>query len=220
MPVLLTVASMPVLAGQAQTASAYGSAFASAQPGGGTSLKSDPFELEDAIKELRLKCEDEARRLGGSTTLLGTVVSTTTSLLSTLLGLVDGLFAGTLSLAELRNRNADLYRYIDTYRSPLWPVLPTASFAQVLNPLNTVGSRTVLEAALDRSNLLGQFFTIALLNAAAGNRIDPTLLSVSQLKSMVFELNTKGYFEPTAGIRWDANKVVEWMNHSLGIRLA
>jgi hypothetical protein len=49
----------------------------------------------------------------------------------------------------------------------------------------------------------------ALLNGASGRT--SAVLNVSQVKSMWNEFITKGYFEPTAGVKWYAQSPVTVM---------
>lgn len=217
MPVLTTVATLPALATTAVTASAYGSVMASAKPGA-VEYRSNPFALGDAVSELRAAMKAEADRLArkrASASLLGVL----SNLISGLLGLVDSLFNGTTTTSELRTKDPDLYRFLDSYRSAMWPVSPTLSFSTAIGTVQSLGPKSLIDTAVDRSSSLGQYFVAAFLNSATGTRIDSQLLWPERVRTIAQELNYKGYFEPTAGVRWDSLKVLEWWRLSLGIRL-
>jgi hypothetical protein len=52
----------------------------------------------------------------------------------------------------------------------------------------------------------------ALLNASAGPPLTPaSILGVSYVKSVWASYATKGFFEPTAGIRWNGGQIVDWI---------
>lgn len=215
LPVLITAAHVPVLAAVPQTASAYGSVLASARPGQPI-YRSNPFTLSAAVTELRQKMDAEAQRLASQRSLLGGLLN---ALLSTLLGLVNGLFGGTTTVAELRVKSPDLYRFLENYRSDLWPVSPTLAFSTAIGQLQNYGNKTLFDVAVSTSSPLGQYFVCAYLNTSARDRIDPNLLWPERVRTIAWELNGKGYFEPTAGIRWDSIKVTEWWRLSLGLSL-
>ena len=211
LPLLVTAAHVPVLAAVPQTASAYGSVMASARPGQPI-YRSNPFPLSAAVAELRKAMDAEAKRLA-SRSLLGLL----TSLLSSLLSLVGSLFVGAKTVAQLRVESPDLYRFLENYRSDLWPVSPTLAFSTAIGPLQNFGNKALLDVAVAGNAPLGQYFVCALLNTSARDRIDPNLLWPERVRTIAWELNGKGYFEPTAGIRWDSTKVMEWWRLSLNL---
>jgi hypothetical protein len=59
---------------------------------------------------------------------------------------------------------------------------------------------------------LGRQITAALLNAAAG--LTP-VLSVTAVRDIWNEFVSKGYFEPTAGIQWDAAQIITYLNSTM-----
>jgi hypothetical protein len=59
---------------------------------------------------------------------------------------------------------------------------------------------------------LGRQITAALLNAAAG--LTP-VLSVTAVRAIWNEFVSKGYFEPTAGIQWDAAQIITYLNSTM-----
>jgi hypothetical protein len=59
---------------------------------------------------------------------------------------------------------------------------------------------------------LGRQITAALLNAAAG--LTP-VLSQTQVRNIWNEFVAKGYFEPSAGIQWDAAQIITYLNSTM-----
>ncbi len=52
----------------------------------------------------------------------------------------------------------------------------------------------------------------ALLNASTSPPLTPaTILSASLAKSIWASYATNGYFEPTAGVRWNSGQIVDWI---------
>jgi len=52
----------------------------------------------------------------------------------------------------------------------------------------------------------------ALLNASNGPPLTPTsILGVAYVKAIWSSYASKGYFEPTAGIRWSGGQIVDWI---------
>lgn len=215
-PLIVTALRHPVLAAGPQTASAYGSVMASAAADGGTSLVCSPFALSEALAEVKAALEAESRRLSSSGGLLATL---TFNLLNSLLGLVGLLFGGQLTVTQLGAKNPDLYRFLVNYRSARWPVSPAASFSSTIGTLSDFGPKALLDVAQQSTQPLGPYCVTAFLNASASGRIDPVLLSPEKVRAIAYELQARGYFAPTAGVRWDAHKVIEWWRVSLGLRL-
>lgn len=221
-PLLVTAIRNPVLAAVPQTASAYGSVLASAQTGQQLQTYSNPFTLSAAVAELRAAMDAQAKKLSsssGSGGLLGGLTSTVLNLLNTLLNAVSSLFTGKSTVAQLQKDQPALYDFLVTYRSAMWPVSPAAPFSPTIGNLQNFGTRTLLDVAVDSTAPLGQYFVASFLNASSAGRIDPLLLNPQKVKTIAYELNSRGFFEPTAGVRWDSGKVVEWWRLSLGVSL-
>lgn len=219
-PLLVTAASVPVLAAVPQTASAYGSVLASAKPSQPVYV-CNPFTLSAAMAELKAAMQAEANRLSQQSCggLLGFLLCTVTSLLNSLLGLITGLFGGTTSSSQLQSQSPQLYTFMTNYRSAMWTVSPTTLFSTAIGNLGAYGNMTLVDVASASTSPLGQYFVCAFLNTSATGRIDATLLSTAKVRTIAASLNSTGYFQPTAGIQWNSNKVVEWWTQSLGLRL-
>lgn len=215
-PLIVTAVRHPVLAAGPQTASAYGSVMASAAADRGAWPVSSPFALSEALAEVKAALEAESRRLSSSRGLLAAL---TIGLLNTLLGVVGLLFGGKMTVAQLGAEHPDLHRFLVNYRSAMWPVSPAASFGSTIGSLSDFGPRSLLDVAQQGTQPLGPYCVAAFLNASAHGRIDPILLSPEKVRAIAHELQARGYFEPTAGIRWDQHKVIEWWRLSLGLRL-
>lgn len=219
-PIVVTAVHVPVLATTAQTASAYGSVLASAQPGQ-PSYTSSPQPLSVFIAEVRAALDACAKRLSEQKSggLLGGLLNTVTSLLNSLLGLVNSLFSGLISVSQLKVQSPDLYKCLESYRSTLWRVSPVTLFSTAIGQLQNFGPMSLLDVALDSRAPLGQYFVAAYLNTTASGLISTQLLWPERVRTIAYELNSKGFFEPTSGIRWDSMKVVEWWRMSLGLML-
>lgn len=59
---------------------------------------------------------------------------------------------------------------------------------------------------------LGAHFVAAILNEKIGAT---HILSGSQLVNMFNEWNRRGFFEPTAGVKWYADKIVTYLQSTL-----
>ena len=64
----------------------------------------------------------------------------------------------------------------------------------------------------DKDNL-GSHIVAALLNAAAGKTTG--VLTVEKVKTMWTECQTKGYFEPIAGVKWTPAQVVAYLQSTM-----
>lgn len=64
----------------------------------------------------------------------------------------------------------------------------------------------------DKDNL-GAHVAAALLNAVSGKT--PNVLTVEKVKTMWSECQTKGYFEPIAGVKWSPAKVVAYLKTTM-----
>ena len=64
----------------------------------------------------------------------------------------------------------------------------------------------------DKDNL-GAHIVAALLNAAAGKTNG--VLTVAQVKTMWQECQTKGYFQPIAGVKWTPAQVVAYLKTTM-----
>jgi hypothetical protein len=112
-------------------------------------------------------------------------------------------------------------QYFGQWRSPYLPV--ATEIGSIIYPATLFGGPTtgfnagpfsdktmleVLNTDGGDAFALGRHITAALLNAAAG--LTP-VLTTSQVVGMWNEYVSKGYFEPTAGVHWDAAKVIEYL---------
>ena len=100
--------------------------------------------------------------------------------------------------------------------------LGTSSFNPDATPFNSVFSPSpyadsvtlldVLEAGGGPPNDVARHIVAALLNAAAG--LTP-VLEVHEVQNLWFEYSTKGYYEPTAGIKWYHEEIVEYLESTM-----
>lgn len=60
---------------------------------------------------------------------------------------------------------------------------------------------------------LGRYMVAAMLNAAAGRT--PVLTQVA-VRNMWNDLISRGYFEPTAGVRWGASELISYLRTTMG----
>jgi len=70
----------------------------------------------------------------------------------------------------------------------------------------------VLDESGGSYEALGRHIVAALLNAAAG--LTP-VLNQNGVRDMWNSYITRGYYEPTAGIRWDAEKIVTYIETTI-----
>jgi hypothetical protein len=66
--------------------------------------------------------------------------------------------------------------------------------------------------SFDKQNL-GMHLVAAYLNAMAGWT---SFLTVQRIQSMFSEWSSTGYFEPTAGVKWDAAQIVNYLRQTQG----
>jgi hypothetical protein len=95
-----------------------------------------------------------------------------------------------------------------------WPLDANALFSDYFNP-GLTGNNVKLKRVVDPSNgydPVARNCVAALLNASSGPPLTPSsILSLAKAKEIWSSYATRGYFEPTAGIRWDSAKIVDWM---------
>jgi hypothetical protein len=101
-----------------------------------------------------------------------------------------------------------------TTSSGHWPINSNALFSSYFGPALS-GSNVTLKKVVDPSNgydPVARNCVAALLNASSGPPLTPaSILSVAKAKEIWSSYATKGYFEPTAGIRWNSAKIVDWI---------
>lgn len=66
--------------------------------------------------------------------------------------------------------------------------------------------------SFDKQNL-GMHLVASYLNAMAGWT---SFLTVQRIQSMFSEWSSRGYFEPTAGVKWDAAQIVDYLQLTQG----
>jgi hypothetical protein len=103
--------------------------------------------------------------------------------------------------------------------SPYFPTTRSGSGGHTATKFNSIFSNSpfsstttlldVLKKTGSSTNLVASCIVAALLNGASGRT--SAVLNVSQVKSMWNEFITKGYFEPTAGVKWYAQSPVTAM---------
>lgn len=60
---------------------------------------------------------------------------------------------------------------------------------------------------------LGRYIVAALLNARAGRT---PVLGETGVRNMWNDLVNRGYYEPTAGVRWTAGEIVAYLQTTMG----
>ena len=80
-----------------------------------------------------------------------------------------------------------------------------------MNQVMVMNNNTYL-GLTDEANL-GAHCVAALLNAASGRTGD--VLTVEKVKTMWSECQIKGYFEPTAGVKWSPTQVVAYLKTTM-----
>jgi hypothetical protein len=75
-------------------------------------------------------------------------------------------------------------------------------------PYGNMGTQTTLLQVLGGSNALASHIAAALLNANAG--LTP-VLTPTAVRTIWNEYASKGYFSPTAGVRWTASQIVTYL---------
>ena len=109
------------------------------------------------------------------------------------------------------NQSGTNYSYAST-RSPTLYHCPTTGLAG-----RVFGDRTMLEvidigeAGSDQA-ALGRYIVAALLNARAGRT---PVLTETAVRNMWNDLVNRGYYEPTAGIRWGAPEIIAYLRTTM-----
>lgn len=79
------------------------------------------------------------------------------------------------------------------------------------------GSQTMLDVLQQNAggggySALGSYVAAALLNAASGRT---SFLKDVTIRTMWNDLVSKGYFEPTAGVRWNADQILTYLRSTM-----
>ncbi|MEO8407883.1 MAG: hypothetical protein ABI476_05580 [Oxalobacteraceae bacterium] len=100
--------------------------------------------------------------------------------------------------------------------NPNWPIGIDTKFSAVfsVNPNSPYASVTMLtllsHQSFDKKNL-GMHLVTAYLNAVTGWT---PFLSTETIKAMFAEFQTKGYFSPTAGVKWYGADIVYYLQQT------
>lgn len=101
-----------------------------------------------------------------------------------------------------------------------WPIpnRTTCKFSSVFtcprgSPYAKVTMLELLSHQSFDSQNLGMHLVASYLNAVAGWT---SFLTVQRIQSMFSEWSSRGYFEPTAGVRWDAAQIVDYLQLTQG----
>jgi hypothetical protein len=96
---------------------------------------------------------------------------------------------------------------------------PATTFGSIFTSLYGYGDLSLLQvlqaghSALDKSGLAAHLVA-AVLNAQAGFT-PPSVLSVGKAQDIWADYNRLGYFEPTAGVRWDSAQTIDWLKTTM-----
>jgi len=95
-----------------------------------------------------------------------------------------------------------------------WPISGNTLFSACFSPALS-DSTLKLKAVLDPSkgyDAVARNCVAALLNASTSPPLTPaSILGVAYAKAVWSSYRRKGYFEPTAGIRWNGAQIVDWI---------
>ena len=96
-----------------------------------------------------------------------------------------------------------------------WPrsLPPTSKFEGSFTPAlaRSVNFKKVIDPT-GGYDLVASHCVAALLNASSSPSLTPpAVLSAATAKSIWASYATKGYYEPTAGIRWNSGQIVDWI---------
>jgi hypothetical protein len=111
-------------------------------------------------------------------------------------------------------------QWFSAWPAPYYPTTTTGygahtatTFGSVFGPGSVFSSMTLLavlqSGGNDDSTALARHIVAALLNAASGRTA--SVLTVSAVKNIWSEFISKGYFEPTAGVKWSAAQIVAYL---------
>jgi hypothetical protein len=78
-------------------------------------------------------------------------------------------------------------------------------------PFGSMGEKTISQALASDVNSLARYISAALLNSRAG--LTPVLKPATVI-TMWNDYVQKGYYEPTAGVKWDAAQIVIYLQHT------
>lgn len=96
---------------------------------------------------------------------------------------------------------------------------PAATFGSVFSNAYGYGDMTLLQvlqagqSSFDKAGLAAHLVA-AVLNAQAGFT-PPSILSVAKAQDIWADYNTLTYFEPTAGVRWDSARTIDWLKTTM-----
>jgi hypothetical protein len=96
---------------------------------------------------------------------------------------------------------------------------PATTFGSIFTGLYGYGDLSLLQvlqaghSALDKSGLAAHLVA-AVLNAQAGFT-PPSILSMAKAQDIWADYNRLGYFEPTAGVRWDSAQTIDWLKTTM-----
>lgn len=119
--------------------------------------------------------------------------------------------SGKQATTSCAGRSAEVW---DTIKNRDWPVAASTLFKDVFTPALS-GNNVTLNKVIDPTksfDTVARNCVAALLNASTAPPLTPaSILSAGLAKTIWTSYATKGYYEPTAGVRWDAPQVVEWI---------
>jgi len=95
-----------------------------------------------------------------------------------------------------------------------WPISGNTLFSACFSPAlsdSTLKLKTVVDPSKGY-DAVARNCVAALLNASASPPLTPaSILGVAYVKAVWTSYASKGYFEPTAGIRWNSGQIVDWI---------
>lgn len=95
-----------------------------------------------------------------------------------------------------------------------WPLRPDSKFRQQFSPSLTDANASLRQVVDPNGGYdpVARHLVAALLNTSTNPPKTPAaILTPSTVKSIWTSYATNGYYEPTAGVRWNGMRIVEWI---------
>lgn len=95
-----------------------------------------------------------------------------------------------------------------------WPLRSDSKFSQPFSPSLTDTKATLRQVVNPNGGYdpVARQLVAALLNTSANPPLTPaSILTPATVKSIWTSYASRGYYEPTAGVRWTGTRIVEWI---------
>lgn len=108
---------------------------------------------------------------------------------------------------------------ISTTAGSSWPIAPSTKFSDAFSP-DLGKNNLTLKDVLDPQQAIlpiARHIVAGLLNTStAPPRVPATVLTPQRVKEIWTSVATKGFFEPTAGVRWNEAQIIAWLETTYG----